>query len=271
MKIRPPGKSDWDTFLALSADEGWRVPEIELSLFMGAWAPYAHVLDDDGFCGLITAVPYEKSAWIGNLIVPADFRGRGYGTDLFKFALKDLLKRGVESVWLTASELGLAIYERAGFVVVDSIERWIRPVLKAPETCEVYTEKSNRALLSADRAAWGEDRSRLLSEIGRSAQVFRCGRSVVMLQTGRDSQIIGPWHSCQDSDGSNHGLMRELVSAANPEVELVVDLLSSSSMQPLCRDFGFTCSGRTALMSYGDARHANIKDMISLASLGSVG
>ncbi|MDH3870573.1 MAG: hypothetical protein OET08_14510, partial [Desulfuromonadales bacterium] len=78
MIIRLPYQSDWETFSALACRENWRVPRTELQLFKGPWAQYVRVLDDHKFCALLTSVAYEKSAWIGNLIVPHNLRGRGY-------------------------------------------------------------------------------------------------------------------------------------------------------------------------------------------------
>ena len=51
MIIRPPERTDWERFLTLVRSENWRVPQNELRLFQGHWAAFAHVLDDDGFCG----------------------------------------------------------------------------------------------------------------------------------------------------------------------------------------------------------------------------
>jgi len=66
MIIRQPNQSDWEMFSALASSENWRVPWTELQLFKGPWSQFSHVLDDNGFCGLVTAIAYEKSAWPGH-------------------------------------------------------------------------------------------------------------------------------------------------------------------------------------------------------------
>ena len=115
MIIRLPNQSDWETFSALACRENWRVPHTELQLFKGAWAQYVRVLDDHKFCALLSSVAYEKSAWIGNLIVPDSLRGKGYGSHLFKAVFADLVEQEMTSIWLTASAQGRSIYEKEGF------------------------------------------------------------------------------------------------------------------------------------------------------------
>ena len=135
MIVRHPDQSDWELFSALARAENWRVPQYELRLFRGPWAPFAHVLEDDRLCGLVTAVAYESSAWIGNLIVPHNLRGQGYGSHLFQTVLAKLVGRGMTSVWLTASGQGRALYAKAGCAVVDSIERWVLAPAKGNPGC----------------------------------------------------------------------------------------------------------------------------------------
>ena len=93
MIVRRPTPDDWQRFMSLAVDEGWRVPGFELTLFQGPWCEYAHVLDVNGFCGLVTAVAYEKSAWIGNLIVPSQYRGKGMGRTCSKWCLRISLSK----------------------------------------------------------------------------------------------------------------------------------------------------------------------------------
>lgn len=271
MRFRRPEQSDWDRFLALATVENWRVPLQELQLFRGGWAAYAHVLDDGGFRGLGTAVSYERSAWIGNLIVPADWRGLGYGTALFRHLLDHLQQREVESVWLTASDQGIAIYEKAGFVVVDQVERWVRPAQQgvpggvAPGPCHV------QALVNAEQSVWGESRSQLLRSLCRSGHVVENGGEAALLQGGKDVQILGPWYSSSGCSRTSQELVSELLSLADSSVDVVVDMLKSSSLQCVCESHNFTCVGKTALMAYGDTSHVRTEQLISLASPGSIG
>jgi GNAT superfamily N-acetyltransferase len=271
MIIRHPKQADWKRFSSLACAENWSVQHTELQLFKGSWAPCAHVLDDDGFCGLVTAVAYEKSAWIGNLIVPHDLRGKGYGRHLFKSVLAGLVEKGMASVWLTASEQGRKIYEREGFVRVDGVERWVLPSPVGDPDFSVAAESTCEELLTADRLVWGEDRNSLLSAICKGGKVFTIDGAIALLQSGPDFQVVGPWYSHDSNTCSNKDLLQSLIASSNPSVKMVIDCLSSSPIPILCESVGFKCTGKSPLMAYGDFGSIDMESMMSLASLGSVG
>ena len=271
MVVRHPNQSDWERFLSLASAENWRVPQTELRLFKGLWSQSAHVLDDGKFCGLVTAVAYEKSAWIGNLIVPHNLRGKGYGSSLFKTVLADLVGGQMTSVWLTASDQGRTIYEKEGFVVVDCVERWVLSPASGAFGNQDGVDNPCEKLLRADRLAWGESRKTLLSVLFNFGKIFAAEGAIALLQTGPDLQIIGPWYSHNASLHSNQILLQKLIAAADPSVDIVIDLLASSPIQTLCESVGFKCTGQATLMVYGDRGSINLKSMMSLASLGSLG
>jgi len=271
MIIRYPGQPDWEKFVTLASAENWRVPHFELQLFKGPWAHYVRVLDDDKFCGLVTAVAYEKSAWIGNLIVPQNLRGKSYGSHLFKSVLADLIEQGKTSIWLTASEQGRSIYEKESFIEVDRIERWTLPPSRA--TFEVFVEGENACekLLYADRLAWDENRDLLLSVICNAGKVFTAEGVVALLQSGTDVQIVGPWYAHDASLHAHQSLLKMMIAATDPDLPVAVDLFASSPLPSLCASAGFQLTGKTSLMAYGDIGLIDLKSMVCLASLGSVG
>lgn len=267
--LRAPQPKDWRAFFAYTAIEGWRVPLVEQHLFRGSWQQYARVLEVDGqFCGMVTAVPYRKSGWIGNLIVPPELRGRGFGSELFAAAVKSLGERGVRSIWLTASQQGQPLYEKNGFSVVDQIERWLLPPgQKTGGETSIPSVLISR-LLQADQSAWGEDRSSLLVPLAERGSIHVHGNSVAMLQKGTDLQMIGPWYA--DIANARQHLSR-LVAAADLEQDLIIDLFRSSGLQPELRASGFRNTGRNQLMVRNGPEPASLTRMVSLASLGSIG
>lgn len=272
MIIRHPNFADWEKFSALAAGEGWRVPHSELRLFQGPWSQNAFVLDDDGFCGFVTAVAYEKSAWIGNLIVPHALRGKGYGSHLFRAVLTHLVEQGMASIWLTASEQGVGIYEREGFRAVNRVERWA--LFPSPEVLrqpEMLIHNSYDKLLRLDTQVWGENRISLLSELDNSGTILSIRDSVALVQQNPDQQIIGPWYSREASVPANHDLLQGIIATRDSSKEIVIDCLSSSKIHFLCEAVGFECCGQTTLMVSGDIKSVHLKNMVSLASLGSIG
>lgn len=271
MIFRHPNPSDWETFSTLAYLEKWRVPHTELQLLKGPWSQCVRVLDDNKFCGLVTSVAYENSAWIGNLIVPHNLRGKGYGSQLFKSVLEDLIEQVMTSIWLTASDQGRNLYEREGFVEVDCIERWVLPPSGAVIGCPVGGESPFEKLLYADRLVWGENRESLLSVLCNGGKVFTLEGVTALLQAEPDVQIVGPWYSHGASVHAHQALLKMVIAATNPKLPVVADLFASSPLPALCDSAGFQFTGRTSLMAYGDISSIDLKSMVSLASLGSVG
>ena len=271
MIFRHPNQSDWETFSTLTCLENWRVPHTELQLLKGPWAHYVRVLDDDKFCGLATSVAYENSAWIGNLIVPHNLRGKGYGSHLFKTVLTDLVGQGMKTIWLTASDQGRSIYEREGFVEVDRIERWVLPPPGNSTGSLLQGENSYEKLFYADRLAWSENRAPLLSVLFNGGKVFSVEGAIALLQAGPDVQIVGPWYAHEASLHAQQNLLDIMIAATDPNIPVFVDLLASSPLPALCDSSGFQLTGQTSLMAYGDIGSIDLKSMVSLASLGSVG
>jgi len=272
LSLRLPVAPDWEKFFSLAAEEGWRIPHLERRLFQGPWWGFARVLHRLGtFCGLVTAVPHQQSGWIGNLLVPPDLRGSGYGSRLFQAALDELLQRQLFVIWLTASESGKPIYEKSGFVGVDRIERWLLPARSGTRPSDENVESTRETLFVADQKAWGESRETFLDFILPYSQVITCGSSVALLQQGADLQILGPWYSEEPSLNSNGLLLQKSLDAADPSREMVVDLIASSGLQQIMAAAGFHCIGQNTLMARGDLQRVKLQTMVSLASLGSVG
>jgi ribosomal protein S18 acetylase RimI-like enzyme len=272
MDIAAAGEGDWRIFLALAEAEGWRVPQVEMALLTGVLAPCVSVLHEGGVaCGFVSAVHHGRSGWIGNLIVDPAARRRGYGERLFAHALSVLEERGARSLWLTASELGRPLYEGHGFVAVDRIERWISPPRGRGEVSPAAEFYATEALFAADGRAWGEGRLPLLDVLAASGQAFACNETVALLQGGTDLQVLGPWYSAGCCPRENRQLLTILLAAADPAVEIVCDLLASSPLRSLLAAAGFEPGGGAALMVSGDRAGVDLKKMMALASLGSMG
>jgi len=271
-KIRIAQKSDWSSFFALADAEGWRVPEVERQLFAGCWSESARVLKEgDVFYGLVTSVAHQHSGWIGNLIVPERLRGRGFGSRLFEAALSALQVQGMTSVWLTASESGRPIYEKSGFVAIDEIERWVSCKRANFGPADSLVKDGRQNLVALDRAAWGEDRTSLLEALDARGPAYACGDAVALLQREPELQIVGPWYSSKGCPRSNRLLLQKIFAEADPNVELVVDVLKSSPVRQLLVATGFSCVGMNALMMLGETGSVQKEMMVSLASLGSIG
>jgi len=271
MSFDSPTEADWQVFLELARAEGWRIPPRELELYRGPLSDCAFVLRRQGAaCGFVTAVAHERSGWIGNLLVPADCRGRGYGSRLFDHGVEFLRGRGVTSLWLPASELGRPIYEKKRFRIVGGIKRWTLVVdaalgPRAPESGDFET------LCRLDLRAWGESRRLLLNSLARGGEVFARGDTVTLLQEGDGMRVLGPWVSETLCPRENRQVLSSVLAAVAAGTEVVVDLLESSPLAPLLAAAGFAPQGRCDLMTLGPCEGVDLRPLVSLASLGSMG
>lgn len=270
MGIEIAGSDDWKRFLALAQLEGWRVPVVEVELFQGPLATCAFALREAGrFCGLVTAVAYPKSGWIGNLLVPESERGKGYGARLFDHAVASLLQQGVTTLWLAASAQGAPLYQRRGFVAVDQVQRWVLHTAGSAVAPQGPQQELHR-LLQEDAAIWGESRDRLLGPLAQGAAIFAFGQTLAMLQAGERRQVLGPWSSAGHCPRENRRLLMAVLAAANQDAELVADVLVSSPTGSLLAAAGFRPQGRCELMALGRVS-ARLNSLTALASLGSLG
>ena len=70
--------------------------------------------------------PHSTFGWCGNVVVDASFRGRGVARTLLRAALEDVGADG--AAWLDASDMGISLYEKAGFEPRSRVVRWTKDV-----------------------------------------------------------------------------------------------------------------------------------------------
>ncbi len=270
MNVTRPTGRDWLLFSKWAADEGWRVPAYEIKLFNGLLASAAAILKDGERClGFVTAVAYEKTGWIGNLIVPRQLRGNGLGRTLFEYALDRLVAAGIRSAWLTASEMGAPLYRKYGFRDVGFVERW--SALPAPAaTTTAPAAGVSSSIHQFDRRAWGESRELLLKALARHGVSLAAESSAALLQSYEDIQILGPWY--ENGAKSDRGtIVDRCLRCAADGIPLVVDLVNGHPARDILAARGFRLQGKTRLMAKGCQDQIDLGSLVSLASLGSIG
>lgn len=276
LQLLSPEPCDWRDFLLAAAKEGWRVPRKELELWRGPLADGVLALRRRSrFAGLITLVHHGASAWIGNLLVVDEWRGRGYGAYLLDQAILRLERQGSPCLWLTASAAGLALYQRRGFEIVGQVERW---VLNGTEGAPARTPgptgqdrlQERAELLSEDAGVWGQKRP-LLEYLLPEASLLRSGSNVALLQREPGLQILGPWFAAENERVDQERLLTLALAEIRPAEELVIDLRAGAVPAVVMHAAGFVCRGRTRLMVRGDRSHIDLQRLVAFASLGSMG
>lgn len=261
-------EDDWPLFLSWVEREGWSVSFQERRLLQNPWRSSFFALHTrGGLQGFVSAVAYKESGWIGNLLVGPEQRGRGYGADLFDFALDFLRNAKLPRIWLTASVAGQPIYQRRGFRVVDRVERWVATGLGQ----QVDTEAQAVAdLVQSDERCWGESRSALINALADDGEVLRVEGDLGLLQPGVHAWQFGPWLSAERKPQHSRQILTLAVEKTARGKELLVDVLVSSGMEWVLRTSGFKKKGSNQLMVLSD-KPFGVDGVMALASLGSIG
>ena len=204
-------EADVPAAFALSTAEGWnQLPADWLRLIRLEPAGCFAAREDGRLVGTVTTTSYGRTlAWIGMMVVHPEFRGRGIGAALMRMALGHAHDQGIACVKLDATPAGRPLYESLGFTLESELERWQGRAEPAAGAASVAGGEPDDArsdadamqsLLSIDRAAYGADRSRLLTALAADALggplLLKAdgGRAEggALMRPGRSATYIGP-------------------------------------------------------------------------------
>jgi len=226
---------------------------------------------------MITTTRYGTSAWIGNLIVIPEERGRGLGSALMRHAVDHLHAGGAETLRLEADPLGVNIYRRHGFVgeFVSPRFRLDEPPKDSGWHCAPVTRDELDAIAAFDAAAFGEHRGRLLRLLAEvSPAVVRVpARGAVsgylMLQPSGTRLRVGPWVATEPHAAAE--LLRAACgyAAGRP---LVVAVPGPNRLgQDLLRSCGFAETPSSTRMVRGAGAAHGVPEMVYAMASGAVG
>ena len=123
------------------------------------------LLDSDLVIGVGNVIMFGDTAWLSQIIVANDYRGKGLGT-MITSALLASIPSHIHTVQLIATDLGFPIYQKLGFTIVDeylfySVESRIFPTVLNPVPFEInYIDQ----LFDLDYRISGEKRNALFSQ-----------------------------------------------------------------------------------------------------------
>jgi predicted N-acetyltransferase YhbS len=165
LKIRPMESADIDFALALTSREKWSDIRTDFELLIAHSPQAAFVgMEDDKPMGMISAVVYGKTGFIGSLIVLDEYRGKGNGTRLVRFAIDFLERQGVHTMMLDAVPEAVPMYTRLGFKPVCKSLRFTGTVNGSiSENVRNITPADIPRVTNLDRIAFGNDRSHFLT------------------------------------------------------------------------------------------------------------
>jgi ribosomal protein S18 acetylase RimI-like enzyme len=254
-------------FLALAAAEGWISGAWELEFLLAAFPAGCLVCGYDGVAvAFVTSVKYDRSGWLGNLIVRPEQRGQGIGSALLLRALEALEQAGTRTVWLTASGSGRPIYERIGFSAIDTVVRW-EGTGSLADNREI---SGTHEMVALDASGWGDSRELLLGRVAGRGPVSLVPAGFLVCQKWHGAVQLGPW--CCVNAASAAALLGQAVVPCRQGTRIFLDVPEGNRAAPgLLRSDGFFAGSAATLMYRGDAPAYAPERIFALASMGSMG
>jgi GNAT superfamily N-acetyltransferase len=277
LKIEPFERGDIPAFMELAAGEGWVAEEWEFEFLLEVSPQGCFCVRDDSGAGIafVTAITHQHSGWIGNLIVARAHRRRGTGEALFGRALSALQSAGVKTIWLTASESGLSLYERHGFSRVDTVIRW---TARGRKRHTGHTDRSDRSgsmgspvsAAAIDCLAWGDRRDGLLGAVTGRGRLLPEEAGFMVIQPCDGAVQFGPFAALDSTTADR--IFNEALGSVPCGTKVYIDAPASNrAAVRLFNRKALQVSGSTELM-YAGVRPAYRPELLyGLATMGSCG
>jgi GNAT superfamily N-acetyltransferase len=262
--IRWIESSDMDAVMRLKEAAGWNQTRQDWERLLELEPEGCFTLVEDGvLAATATAVTYGGDlAWIGMVLTLPEYRGRGFARRLMERVMAFTAGRGIRSVGLDATDMGIGLYRQFGFQAAGLVERWERPPGAAPVEPAHLSPWAPAADL--DRAAFGADRSRILASLARLEAASIPGLGYAMGRPGTKAAYFGP--SVARSAAAADCLERWFL-ARHPNEPVYQDILCSNrEAARLASQYGFRPVRRLTRMFHGPVTPADESLVFAIAS-----
>lgn len=119
---------------------------------------------------------------LGHIIVDESYRGQGIGYKIVKYLVDVAIKKGLSSINLIATDLGVPVYKKVGFRTVGAYEFFKREQDFTPNPLsnqvQVATSAHYEQILKLDQEITGENRRELIENHLKRAVIFEQAGSV---------------------------------------------------------------------------------------------
>jgi predicted N-acetyltransferase YhbS len=274
-KIRVMTIQDIDLALALFGVAGWGNTRADIERILSYEPHGCFVAGVDGEdVGMVATTSYGPVAWIGNLIVAPEARGRDIGTALMRRAMDHLTTSGSRFVRLDAVPKAIPLYRRLGFKAEYDSLRFIGEATKRGHAgTEPIIPGDIPGIRALDTRFTGLDREKILRRTlqefpGLCFKAETGGRLVgyIMGKEGSDSFKAGPW-ICEPGRSEAADLLNALMcEVAGEELWVGVPEVNVHSVKIL-QGLGFRQNPSSLRMCYGDCRI--IEDVKGIYGLGA--
>lgn len=267
LQIRTMRGSDIPFAIRLCDQDKWGVTRDDLERILrldrkGSFVAY----DGARTLGLATSTSYgSKLAWIGNVIVDRNYRGKEIGRRLVEHTVSYLKRRRVRHMALYCFEENVKFYKRLGFVQEASFVRLKRKGKTAnfrPSAVNFEDTPRLNQLLAIDRLAFGADRSELIRLVIAKKIGFWIARSTgskirscMMVRKYEDMCEFGPWISVNANRDELTETLRRALNDAEGRLVEISSLRKNRQVLTLLRIHGFSVLREGYRMFYGEKPH----------------
>lgn len=240
MRLRIMTEEDVPGGLRLNTLCGWNQTAADWHRFLMNSPCGCFIMEHDRkVVGTATTICYENQCgWIGMVLVDAEYRNRGIGTQLLKKAIEYLDDSNIRTMKLDATPQGKPLYAKLGFVEEYEIERWILRRLPAAisatrlSSCVLLSETQMEQILRLDKELFGTDRSFLLRSLHEEAPEFATAVWDLGLpggyafgRRGLFADHLGPWMARNSAVAEK--AIQEFLARSSRET-LIVDCMKSN-------------------------------------------
>jgi ribosomal protein S18 acetylase RimI-like enzyme len=223
--------------------------------------------------GMVTTTSYGEVAWIGNLIVDPQLRGRGIGAALMVHAMNHLKGRGVKSIRLDGVPLAIPLYQRLGFRDEYWSMRYMGEATPHPVTgVEPMRRRDLDDVADLDLSCFNAPRRGHLEYVyglspGLCFTARERGRLVgyIMAREGSDRVKVGPW-ICEPGHRAAEMLLYAVMNRRPGQMVWVGFPEGNSHSREILTGNGFSEIPSSLRMCHGD--HGNMEKVEAVYGLG---
>jgi GNAT superfamily N-acetyltransferase len=256
--IRRLGPEDLKYCVALSIDRGWSPEKSKWALLLDVAEVFGVDAPDGGLAGSVVLTRYGPDlASVGMMLVAARYSRRGLGRALMEHLLAEAEAEAV-TVTLFATDLGKPLYEKLGFRTIRrnvAFMGMFQPQADGPAS-RLATEADMAAILDIDKAAFGADRSHIVTRLPAFAERLR----VIETESGitgyaaawrnETATVIGP--VVAPDGAAARRLITDLAAQVRGPVRLDLDP-DRPELPRWAHGRGLQPVSRNAVMAYGDS------------------
>ena len=278
LSIRNAVRGDLDFVHEMLLKEEWNDRREDAARMLGFEPEGCLLAEADNVCaGHIFSITYGSSlAWIGYVIVKAEFRNQGIATLLMKKALEYIRGKRVQTVKLEAVPEIADLYHKLGFIDEYDSLRFAGTsrhyALPRDSTVKPLTPSLIAEISRFDATYFGTDRTRVLSklhdEFPELCLVDRGPSGVegyVMCRRAEFGYKLGPWVCRPGNPEVARQLLTTCLSALEPNAQVFIGTPApNTTATRILQEYGFTQYSKSIRMRLGQPANDRIAGIFAI-------